>query len=381
MYVKKDIARSFLAKELILIGLIGLTFFLGFKATTLQAQEPVEDNYASNVDDDVAVSSASLVAHWKLDETTSGSYQDAVGSLDGSCVAGNCPTPTDEGRVNGAQNFEGMDTSRVNIPANALFDWGPNESFSIEVWVKGVSGSTCASSNIPGGNEVIIGRDDSTTELHWWIGCQANGGHAMWRLEDTNDDSDAVVLESSQSINDGLWHHIVAVRDGTNKSNRLYIDGIEAASKTNAVYSAGFSSAIAPLNVGWQNISPYYFFEGTIDELRIYQGALTPKEVLDNATAGPRITSTPNNIGYVGRAYKYQVEATGKVPMSYELVKPPSPNNMTINSSTGLLSWVPSAEGVYDVSLKASNSAGTDQQSFSITVVTREFVYVPVIIR
>jgi uncharacterized repeat protein (TIGR01451 family) len=80
----------------------------------------------------------------------------------------------------------------------------------------------------------------------------------------------------------------------------------------------------------------------------------------------PDITSTPVTEAYLGHSYSYDVEASGFPAPTYTLVV--SPTGMTINESMGLISWAPTALGDFDVTVQAVNSAGTDDQSFSIQV-------------
>ncbi|MGD2049641.1 MAG: GDSL-type esterase/lipase family protein, partial [Chloroflexota bacterium] len=215
---------------------------------------------------------ANMSGYWRLDEATSGTYADSFGTNDGSC-AGPCPSPISDGKVNRAQLFNGS-TTGIDIPADTAFDWGANDSFTIEFWMKGISGQTCAGTGV-NNNEVIVGRDDSSTNLHWWFGCANTTGYAHFQLGDKTGDS--IVVEGP-SISDGQWHHLVGVRDGVNGVNRLYVDGVEAGSVAKT-YSAGFDSATAALNLGWLNLSGGFHYEGTLDEVALYDRALSETEV------------------------------------------------------------------------------------------------------
>ena len=70
------------------------------------------------------------------------------------------------------------------------------------------------------------------------------------------------------------WHHVVFTYDGATR--RLYLDGIQAAS--NAV-TGNIATSANPLYIGEQteNIFP---FNGAIDDVRIYNRALSYAEVL-----------------------------------------------------------------------------------------------------
>jgi hypothetical protein len=82
----------------------------------------------------------------------------------------------------------------------------------------------------------------------------------------------------------------------------------------------------------------------------------------------PVITSTPVLSAIVNQLYSYDVNATGIPEPNYSLIT--SPAGMTINTSTGLISWTPDANQIGDVNVtvEAFNVAGTNQQSFTIMV-------------
>jgi PKD repeat protein len=105
----------------------------------------------------------------------------------------------------------------------------------------------------------------------------------------------------------------------------------------------------------------------------IYEGVLIRQQVIgtygltDVAATGASIVSEPVTTAAAGTAYSYDVNATAfPGPVSYSLLSAPS--GMTINSSTGLINWTPGASGLYNVTVGASNSAGSDSQAFQVAV-------------
>ena len=82
----------------------------------------------------------------------------------------------------------------------------------------------------------------------------------------------------------------------------------------------------------------------------------------------PIITSTPITSASVGVTYNYNVDATDSDEdiLTYTLTTPPV--GMTINPSTGVISWTPTEEGDYSVTVTVSDGKSTDTQSFIITV-------------
>ena len=204
-----------------------------------------------------------MIAYWKLDETSGATYYDSYDGHDGACE-GQCPTPA-TGHIDGGQAFNGSNTG-IDVPADADFDWGPTDSFSIEFWLQ--TTSDCS------GNEVIIGRDDSSTELHWWTGCQ-DGGEAAFYLRDTGGTLAWVI--GTTDLTDGAWHHVVAIRDAGVNEIRIYVDGTEEGATT-VTYDNGFGSPTAALNMGWLNLSSGFHFDGVIDEAALYNVVLYNKE-------------------------------------------------------------------------------------------------------
>ena len=85
------------------------------------------------------------------------------------------------------------------------------------------------------------------------------------------------------------------------------------------------------------------------------------------AGSAPVITSAPVTQGTVGQAYAYDVEATGDPAPGYALTA--APTGMTIDAVTGVIDWTPDTAGDYAVTVEASNSQGSDSQSFSVNVI------------
>jgi len=90
--------------------------------------------------------------------------------------------------------------------------------------------------------------------------------------------------------------------------------------------------------------------------------------VLKNAP--PEITSDAVEQGKVNVAYSYPVEAVDPNPgdtLTYSLASYPS--DMTINQTTGLISWPPSVAGSYSVAVVVADQDGaTDSQSYTLTI-------------
>lgn len=84
--------------------------------------------------------------------------------------------------------------------------------------------------------------------------------------------------------------------------------------------------------------------------------------------SSPVIESDPVTTAKEGVVYTYDVEATdpNEDTLTYSLTI--SPTGMTINSTTGVITWTPTAAGNYDVTVEVSDGSKSATQSFTITV-------------
>jgi len=86
------------------------------------------------------------------------------------------------------------------------------------------------------------------------------------------------------NLNDDKWHFIAVTFDGTNR--KMYVDGILKNQLSNYSFSLYIQSLF---KIGWDDLSGYQrFFNGKIDDVRIYKRSLNESEVLqlynDNVT-------------------------------------------------------------------------------------------------
>jgi trimeric autotransporter adhesin len=85
-------------------------------------------------------------------------------------------------------------------------------------------------------------------------------------------------VNTTAAYNDGKWHHVVATWDGTTGANQviIYVDGVVAA--TGTALAGTIDQNAAPFCIGAQNAT-LEFFSGSVDEVAVYDRALSPAEV------------------------------------------------------------------------------------------------------
>jgi len=212
-----------------------------------------------------------ILSYWNLDENSPGSYVDSYGGNDGLCGE-ECPVASDTGIIGGGQLFDGENTE-INVPADATLNWGVNDSFSVEFWMRRLPPPPDPDTK---NNEVIVGRDDKTNFLHWWVGVLNESGYACFVLRNSSGETIGYLV-GDENLADDVWHHVVAVRNAIEDQIFLYVDGELADSTDKIYYTDGFASPTAPLNIG--HLLGGYHFYGMIDEVVLYNKALSHEEI------------------------------------------------------------------------------------------------------
>jgi len=95
-------------------------------------------------------------------------------------------------------------------------------------------------------------------------------------------------IKTSETINDGQWHHVAAVLsdDGSPDVSeiQLYIDGIletsPYVSNSRQIQTSAFEPVLIGARLDTDGVTYVQHFDGFIDEVRIYERALSPEEIL-----------------------------------------------------------------------------------------------------
>jgi len=195
-----------------------------------------------------------LVAHWALDEEMGNIAYDSVGKNYGTLQGDPIWKPT-EGKINGALLFDGIDDCVVvGYPLNLA-----DGDFSVFVWVKG---------DTPG--QVILSQIGAAN----WLCTDSVEGYLMTELKDPGRGS--TPLLSQTCITNDDWHRIGLVWDGNYR--HLYVDGVEVANDDVPLSSLASADGGLFFGTGCYR-KPGTFFSGLIDDVRIYNQALTVEEI------------------------------------------------------------------------------------------------------
>jgi len=221
------------------------------------APPPFGDGVADKKDLEVLMSywgkeivDPALIAHWRLDETEGVVAHDSAGHNDATAIGVPLWQP-EGGMVGGALELDGVDDCvTTNVIPRLL-----GSPFSVFAWIRG---------GAPG--QVAISQKDGAN----WLGADPASGFLETGLRGTS--RNGCTLCSETIITDGDWHRVGLVWDGTNRS--LCVDDVAVAEDTQ---TGGFAYSSWGLNLGCDaDYSPATFWVGLVDDVRIYDRAVTP---------------------------------------------------------------------------------------------------------
>jgi hypothetical protein len=97
----------------------------------------------------------------------------------------------------------------------------------------------------------------------------------------------------NQYLSDGQWHHVVYTHGGSAGAERLYVDGVQRAYGSRTASSFNWDTMV---QIGYSANSSQPYFQGTMDEFRIYSAGLTAAHVAYLASVAPTNIVLSNNV-------------------------------------------------------------------------------------
>lgn len=214
---------------------------------------------------------ASLVGWWKLDgNATDGSTYGNNGTVSGAVIT--------TGQYGGGYNFDGTN-DLIDINKNVT-DAGQDE-FTASAWFywTGEGGGS-------DGRNFIFETNGSGSAWAVSMNIQTS---VLGRHLSANNPLNATSLVSSQVIQPNTWYHAVIVyEENTNYS--LYINGVFE----NWQVTSGSLPATQGFKIGTFRDANNRWFNGTIDDVRVYNRSLTQTEIFTLYNQTKRIAPTTN---------------------------------------------------------------------------------------
>jgi hypothetical protein len=219
---------------------------------------------------DIQITDPNLVAWWKFDEGTGDRALDFSGHNNHGSLMGNPQWVA--GYDGDALDFDGNDdhvySSDVSIPTNA---------FTIAFWFKS---ETALNASSPREDFIYW---QSVSRPHMSFNKSGTGEIGLW--PNIGGDFDGP-LTMTTSWSAGTWYHIAGTFDGTNF--RIHVNG----NTERSVNHPGINEATTGLFIGCTS-SNATNFNGMIDDVRIYNYALSDEEIKEVMRGDPLVAWSP----------------------------------------------------------------------------------------
>lgn len=294
-----------------------------------------------------------LRLHLPFDEGSGTSVADASGLGNHGTLTG----PSWIGSPLGsALDFDGVN-DLVQVPADPTLDI--QDEITLAAWVNVRSFENWEGVITKGLTKTAYGLNvwgDGTIRLTANWGSPAGGvGIGAWN--------------STMTLSPNTWHHIATTYDG--QTIRFYVDGVEDSRKPTPTLRFGLVNE--PLTVGGDLPGQDEYLDGAIDDVRVYDHALSAAEIQD--LAQPGATNNPPTIQNPGD----QVSQVGDTPQLFLQGSDPDgdfilfsaeglPPILQLRPRIGEISGQLTTPGVYTVTATISDGVATASTNFTWTV-------------
>ena len=292
---------------------------------------------------------------WKLEEASRSSiYLDSARDAHGTCLENQCPTRV-TGKKAFGQAFDGIKT-KLTVNDTEHFNWAVDANVSISFWMK----TNPSASNL---YEVMIGRKGlGAGDDRWYIGVKRDSGVVTYGLANADGEQDQGT--GSSIVGDGNWHHITYVISA--ERIKVYVDGEIDVNKSRN-NSLGAHVQGTAVSIGYLDQGNQFEFTGVLDEIALYNTALSAEQVRQNYGA-LEIVSTPITFLELNEIYFYDVNSN-KDPVEGFVLNNPTPNWLSLsNPDIGIMTGKADTIGNFNVQVEARNSTETATQDYVLKV-------------
>jgi len=219
---------------------------------------------------------ATLLGRWPFDEGSGITAADVSGK--GNALTLNMGTLWSAGRQGNAMVAS---PTGPKVALRGATDLGDTTSVSVGFWMK-----NNAANNYDAG---LVSHLSSTAK--GWQVQRTVAGKIQVLLSDGAATTTVSAYGASPAPNDNNWHHVAFTWTGTTGALLVYVDGLVTESTTHMAASLG--SGGRTFRVGRAQVLGLVF-NGALDDVSVYRGVLSPKQVLLMSQAQGVTTGAPN---------------------------------------------------------------------------------------
>jgi alpha-L-arabinofuranosidase len=217
-----------------------------------------------------AHAASSIVGYWKLDEGSGTTATDASGnSHSGTLQGGASWTAGQEGSssisLNGSNSY-------VDIPGAVV---NTTQSYTASAWVK---------LNSLSGYQTFVSIDGSQISGFYLQLRGDTGKFAFTSLTADSTSANTDFASSTSAPVTGTWYHLTGVYDASAKTLSLYVNG--SLQQTISHATAWQATGDTEIGRGKYSGNPVDFVNGQVDDVRLYNTALSAQQIQDVPTVG-----------------------------------------------------------------------------------------------
>jgi hypothetical protein len=207
------------------------------------------------------VAQGSLVAGWSFDEASGALATDSSGNDNTATLVNGVARGA--GNYGGGLAFDGVN-DYLSIPNSVSLDVSGTE-LTLSMWINPQA--------LAGGDSVVLGKSWNATMAspYYQYGLELAGGTVPVFYVGTTSGVQSASMGSALALNQ--WSNLAVVFNGSQA--QFYVNGALA---TTVPLSASITARGNPLRLG-ADANTQQFFKGSLDDVRIYERALTAAEV------------------------------------------------------------------------------------------------------
>ncbi len=214
--------------------------------------------------------------YWRLGEASGSTAVDSSGNGENGTYSASGVTRGVPSPVTGVANTAITTNGSTGQVYDATANPAPT-SFSSELWFK--TATTTGGKLIGWGNNATT--NSTSYDKHIYLGNDGKLRFGVWFA------GVYTTLVSPQAYNNNVWHQVVGTQDGT--GTKLYVDGAVVASSpvtTNQQITGYWKVGGDALSATWPGAPTSKFVNASIDEVAVYNRALTPVQISTHFAIG-----------------------------------------------------------------------------------------------
>lgn len=204
-----------------------------------------------------------LVGYWKMEEAGDATRIDSSGNGNTLTESASDTVAQATGKFGYAGDFESTETEDLSIADNSSLS--VTGSLTLSAWIKPES--------VSAGTYNILAKWDGSNESYR---IYQSTNQIVFEVESSNS------ITSTTTLSAATWYHISGVYDASNQTAKIYINGtLETPSASAGTIPSSIGDDGGAFQMGAEDLNntPKNYYDGIIDEVRVYNRALSPAEV------------------------------------------------------------------------------------------------------